>query len=86
MAQAVPLYGAFPVAYLLHKKGASIRNIFIYIRAFCTIKIPMLAFEIGFLGLKFSILRTVFSLPVIILIALIMERYFKNKPFEVKQP
>jgi uncharacterized membrane protein YraQ (UPF0718 family) len=86
MAQAGPLYGAFPVAYLLHKKGASIRNIFIYIGAFCTIKIPMLTFEIGFLGLKFSILRTVFSLPVIILIALIMERYFKNKPFEVKQP
>lgn len=86
MAQAGPLYGAFPVAYLLHKKGASIRNIFIYIGAFCTIKIPMLTFEIGFLGLKFSILRTLFSLPVIILIGIIMERYFKNRPFEVKNP
>ena len=34
MAQAGPLYGAFPVTYLLWKKGASIRNIFIYIGAF----------------------------------------------------
>ncbi len=30
MAQAGPLYGAFPVTYLLWKKGASIRNIYIY--------------------------------------------------------
>ena len=84
MIQAGPLYGAFPVTYLLWKKGASIRNIFIYIGAFCTIKIPMLTFEIGFLGWKFSLLRTVLTLPVIFLIAFIMEKYLKNKKFEVK--
>jgi uncharacterized membrane protein YraQ (UPF0718 family) len=83
MAQAGPLYGAFPVTYLLWKKGASIRNIFIYIGAFCTIKIPMITFEIGFLGWKFSILRTLLSLPIIILIAFIMEKYLKNRKFEV---
>jgi len=83
MAQAGPLYGAFPVTYLLWKKGASIRNIFIYIGAFCTIKIPMMTFEIGFLGWKFSLIRTLLSIPVIILIAIIMEKYFKNKKFEI---
>jgi len=31
MLQAGPLYGAFPVAYLLWKKGCSIKNIFIYL-------------------------------------------------------
>ncbi len=86
MAQAGPLYGAFPVTYLLWKKGASIRNIFIYIGAFCTIKIPMLTFEIGFLGWKFSLLRTLFTLPVIILIAVVMERVLRDRTFEVKQP
>lgn len=86
MAQVGPLYGAFPVTYLLWKKGASIRNIFIYIGAFCTIKIPMITFEIGFLGWKFSLLRTLFSLPIIIIISIIMERILKNKSFEVKQP
>lgn len=85
MAQAGPLYGAFPVTYLLWKKGASIRNIFIYIGAFCTIKIPMLTFEIGFLGWKFSLLRTLLTIPIIILIAIIMEKYLKNKNFEVKE-
>ena len=85
MAQAGPLYGAFPVTYLLWKKGASIRNIYIYIGAFCTIKIPMITFEIGFLGWKFSLLRTLLSIPIIILIAVIMEKYFKNKKFEVNE-
>jgi uncharacterized membrane protein YraQ (UPF0718 family) len=86
MLQAGPLYGAFPVAYLLWKKGSSIRNIFIYLGAFSTLKIPMLAFEIGFLGLKFSLLRSLITLPVFILIASLMESYLKNKQFEVKQP
>jgi len=86
MAQVGPLYGAFPVAYLLWKKGASVRNIFIYLGAFCTIKIPMLTFEIGFLGWKFSLIRTLLSLPIIILIAIAMEKYFKNRKFEIQNP
>jgi len=84
--QAGPLYGAFPFTYLLWKKGCSIRNIFIYLGAFSTIKIPMLTFEIGFLGLKFSILRTLITLPIFILIGFIMEWYLKDKNFEIKQP
>lgn len=85
MAQAGPLYGAFPVTYLLWKKGASIRNIFIYIGAFSTIKIPMLTFEIGFLGWKFSLLRTFLTFPVIIIIAIIMEKYYTNRKFEIHE-
>ena len=86
MFQAGPLYGAFPVTYLLWKKGCSIRNIFIYLGAFSTMKLPMLTFEIGFLGLKFSLLRTLFTLPVFIVISVIMEKYLCKKHFEVKQP
>jgi uncharacterized membrane protein YraQ (UPF0718 family) len=84
--QAGPLYGAFPFAYILWKKGCSIRNVFIYLGAFSTIKIPMLTFEIGFLGLKFSLLRTMITLPVFILIGYLMEWYLKDKDFEVNQP
>lgn len=86
MLQAGPLYGAFPVAYLLWKKGCSIRNIFIYLGAFSTLKIPMLTFEIGFLGLKFSLLRTFVTLPIFIIIGIIMEIYLRNKNFKINQP
>jgi uncharacterized membrane protein YraQ (UPF0718 family) len=86
MFQAGPLYGAFPVAQLLWKKGCSTRNIFIYLGAFATIKIPMLTFEIGFLGLRFSLLRTLITLPVFIAIACIMEALLKGKDFAVFDP
>jgi uncharacterized membrane protein YraQ (UPF0718 family) len=86
MLQAGPLYGAFPVAYLLWKKGGSIRNIFIYLGAFATLKIPMLMFEIGFMGVKFSLIRTLITLPLFIIIGFIMEWYLKDKKFQVTRP
>ncbi len=74
MTYAGPLYAAFPVALMLRKKGCSTRNVFIYLGAFSAMKLPMVSFEIGFMGLKFSLLRLVFTLPVFILISLIMEK------------
>jgi uncharacterized membrane protein YraQ (UPF0718 family) len=84
MLQAGPLYGAFPVAYLLYKKGTSIRNIFIYLGAFSTMKIPMLGIEIGYLGVQFTLARTIVALPLFIGIGYLMERYLKNKHFDIR--
>jgi uncharacterized membrane protein YraQ (UPF0718 family) len=86
MLQAGPLYAAFPVAALLWKKGCSVRNVFIYLGAFTTLKIPMLAFEVGFLGWKFSLLRALFSFPVFIAIGFLLAVYLKDKQFAVKEP
>jgi uncharacterized membrane protein YraQ (UPF0718 family) len=83
MLQAGPLYGAFPVAYMLYKKGASIKNIFIYLGAFSSMKIPMLGIEIGYLGIKFSLVRTLISLPLFIGIGYLMEWYLKDKSFQI---
>lgn len=83
MFQAGPLYGAFPVAALLYKKGASIKNIFIYLGAFSTLKIPMLGVEIGYLGAKFTLVRTLVSLPLFIGIGYLMEWYLKKRDFRI---
>ncbi len=85
MLQAGPLYGAFPVAYMLWKKGASIRNIFIYLGAFSSLKLPMLGIEIGYLGIQFTLARTLVALPLFIGIGYLMERYLKDKRFEVRE-
>ena len=82
--QAGPIYAAFPVAYILWKKGTSARNIFIYLSSASIAKIPMLAFEIGFLGLKFSLLRIFISIPIFIIVATIMGKYFTKNNCEVK--
>ncbi len=81
--QAGPLYAAFPVAYLLKEKGCTSVNIFIYLSAFTMAKIPMLTFEIGFLGLKFSLLRLALSIPVFILIGFVMGKYFDKNKYEI---
>lgn len=86
MLQAGPLYAAFPVAAMLWEKGCSVRNVFVYLGAFSTLKIPMLAFEISFLGLEFSLLRAMFSLPVFIGIGYLLVLVLKNKSFAIKEP
>jgi uncharacterized membrane protein YraQ (UPF0718 family) len=84
MLQAGPLYGAFPVAYILWKKGCSVRNIFIYLGAFSSLKLPMLTFEIAFLGLKFSLVRTLVTIPTFIIISEIINIYLRDKKFEIR--
>lgn len=85
MLQAGPLYGAFPVAYILYKKGASIKNIFIYLGAFSSLKIPMLGIEIGYLGIKFTTIRTLVSLPLFIGIGYLLEWLLRDKGFKVNE-
>jgi uncharacterized membrane protein YraQ (UPF0718 family) len=82
--QAGPLYGVFPVTYLMWKKGSSATNIFIFLAATSTARIPMLAFEISFLGIEFSLLRIAITLPIFIVVGIIMGRYFENKNLEIK--
>jgi len=67
---AGPLYGAFPLAAVLMKKGASFTNIMILIGAWSTTKIPMLLFEMGALGRTFALVRLAVDIPGIVLIAL----------------
>jgi uncharacterized membrane protein YraQ (UPF0718 family) len=86
MLQAGPMYGAFPIAYILWKKGTSVRNIFIYLGAFSSMKIPMLGIEIGYLGVEFTVIRTLISLPLFIAIGLLMGKYLEGKNFEVMNP
>jgi uncharacterized membrane protein YraQ (UPF0718 family) len=65
----------FPVAYALHKKGARLGMIFTYVGAAAICRIPLTTFEASLLGLKFTIIRWAVSLPLVIGIAVFLERY-----------
>ncbi|WP_304226335.1 permease [Gracilinema caldarium] len=82
-AAAGPLYGAFPVASILMKKGASFSNILIFIGAWSTTKIPMLLFEMHALGTRFALSRLFIDIIGIIVIALLTKWFIK--PSEVEQ-
>lgn len=73
-AAAGPLYAAFPVAGMMLKKGSSLRNVFIFIGAWSTTKIPMLTFEAASLGLPFTLTRLALSVIGILAIALISQK------------
>jgi uncharacterized membrane protein YraQ (UPF0718 family) len=73
-----PLYSAIATAHLLWKKGCSLRNVFMYLGAYSTLKVPMLLFEVSFLGWKFTLVRSAVALPVFILIAEIMAAYARR--------
>lgn len=73
-AAAGPLYAAFPIAGMLLKKGAKLSNIFIFIGAWSTTKIPMILFETSNLGWKFMLVRLICSVIGIIIIAIILEK------------
>jgi len=71
---AGPLYAAFPVAAMMLRKGSSLFNVFIFIGAWSTTKIPMLTFEAASLGFTFMLTRLALSIAGILLIAALTEK------------
>jgi uncharacterized membrane protein YraQ (UPF0718 family) len=82
---AGPLYAAFPIAIILRRKGCSLRNIFVFLGAFAAMKIPMISFEIGFMGLEFSLLRLAFTLPLFTAMGILMEKIL-GRGYEMRLP
>ncbi|MCK5128575.1 MAG: permease [Clostridiales bacterium] len=80
-----PFVVVLPMAAALSKKGARLSIVLTYLGASAICRIPMTIFEASFLGLKFSILRYVISLPLIVLSSIFIEKivgrkYMLNNP------
>lgn len=71
-----PIYAAFPIVKMLLKKGASITSVVIILSAWATVKLPMLANEIKFLGFNFMAVRWVLTVAVIFAIGYLF-KYLK---------
>ena len=81
-AAAGPLYGAFPVAAVLMKKGAKFSNVLIFIGAWSTTKIPMFMFEITSLGPRFAITRLIVDIVGIMIISYVIQKMLSKKDIE----
>lgn len=79
------LYVAFPVAYSLFKKGAKFSVIFTYIGASAICRIPMTIFESSFMGIKFSLIRLIVSIPLVILSSVWLGNYLENKNYKIME-
>jgi len=78
------LYVAFPIAAVLHSKGAKLSVVFTYVGASAVCRIPMAVFEASFMGIKFTIIRLLVSLPLIILSSVIMGKILTKQKYVIK--
>jgi len=73
-SSAGPLYVAFPVAEVMLRKGTSLRNIFIFLGSWSSMRLPMVLFEIQSVGPVFALSRFAASLAGILLMGVLLER------------
>jgi len=78
------LYVAFPVAYTLFKKGAKLSVIFTYLGASGICRIPMTIFEASFMGIKFSIIRLLVSIPLVIFSSILLGNYLEKRNYNIR--
>jgi uncharacterized membrane protein YraQ (UPF0718 family) len=79
------LYIAFPIAYSLYNKGARLGVIFTYISASAICRIPMTIFEASFLGIKFTLIRLLVSLPLILLASMLLGKYLTKRGYRIAE-
>lgn len=76
---AGPIYAAFPATLVLFNKGASISNIVVILSSWAVIKIPMLFVEANFLGPKFTAIRFILTVPGILIMGFLIEKFVKRE-------
>ncbi|WP_422484674.1 permease [Gudongella sp. DL1XJH-153] len=74
---------AFPLANSMYHKGAKYSSIITYITAASLFMIPMSIMEASMLGIKFTIIRLIGSLPFIIAGAILLEKYFEKSGYQL---
>jgi uncharacterized membrane protein YraQ (UPF0718 family) len=77
------LYVAFPLAETFNKKGASLKIIFTYLGFVGVFRIPMTIFEISFLGLPFTLVRLMVTIPLFLLIGIILGAVLRKRQFKL---
>ncbi|MFC2000948.1 permease [Chloroflexota bacterium] len=77
------LYVAFPVAYSLYSKGAKLSVIFIYIGASAISRVPMTIFEASFLGIKFTAIRVLVAIPLVVVTSMLLGEYLKKRNYRI---
>jgi uncharacterized membrane protein YraQ (UPF0718 family) len=78
---AGPIYAAFPLCVMLHRKGASVRNLVIILSAWAVIKVPMLLNEMKFLGIEFMAVRWILTIIAIIVFSWLTALIVRDKDF-----
>lgn len=77
------LYIAIPVAASLAKKGAQLSVVLAYLGFAGVCRIPMVMFEVSFMGWTFSAVRIAVSIPLIIVTSQLLGRVLEKRGYQV---
>ena len=80
------LYVSFPIAAALRHKGARLGLVLSYIGLAGVCRIPMTLFEISFLGVPFTVIRYLVSVPLVILVSELLGNALAHRGFEMASP
>jgi len=71
---AGPLVGAFPLAFIMLKKGARYANVLFFLTIWSSAKLPILMFQAQAMGLTFTIVSNITLISVFLVGSLIVEK------------
>jgi uncharacterized membrane protein YraQ (UPF0718 family) len=74
---------AFPVANALYHKGARLSMIMTYVTAASLVLIPMSIIEASVLGVRFTVVRILVSLPLVIAGSLLIEKILLRRDYRL---
>ena len=80
------LYVAFPVAWTLYEKGARLQVVLAYIGFAAVCRIPMIVFEASFMGIKFTVVRLLVSIPLIVVSSALLGRHLTAGNWKMTSP
>jgi uncharacterized membrane protein YraQ (UPF0718 family) len=78
------LYVAFPVAASLAKKGAKLSTILAYVGFAGVCRIPMVMFEISFMGWLFTVVRMGVAIPLVVLTARLLGAALQRRGYQIE--
>ena len=86
---AAPMAGgllpAIPIGYALHQKGARLTVILTFLGFVGIGRVPMILFESTFLGWKFSLIRLIASIPLVLLSGIILGRKLEKESYKMPE-
>jgi uncharacterized membrane protein YraQ (UPF0718 family) len=74
---------AFPITYSMYNKGAKLSIVFTYIGAAAICRVPMTLYEASFMGVKFTAIRLLVSLPLVIVISILLGNYLSKRNYKM---
>jgi len=81
-AAAGPLYVAFPVTALLLRKRARLAYVLFFLGVWSTTKLPIVLYEISYMGLRFTAIHVAVGVPLFLLFSLIIEKVMPEETRE----